>query len=296
MFVLQQVVPEAIPRSTAVKSTDMRRLEMSPARPSRSMLRTGFSANQAKVYPEDREGTSLFDAAGFWGTDTQNNRSDDPFSEQTALSPPQKKSVGGGDPLMSHSRRPTEGGVMPFDLEVPVAYGSVTAGNITGLQIGVNDITSGKVGATTGMGVVEEGDNVAGGVRETNAMMENIETDRVPCPRLCGASFGSGNGGLAIFHNGEVKKMWYWYQRADTVRVSGAPGVKGDAVFSDAESIELVLGSSGKTSQPPSPQAGKQKMAISSSGPRTLKELMSMTTSAKEVSRFCSRPRGMFAL
>ena len=260
------------------------------------MLRTGFSANQAKVYPEDREGTSLFDAAGFWGTDTQNNRSDDPFSEQAAVSSPQKKSVGGVDPLMPHSRRLAEGGVMPFDVEVPVAYGSVTAGNITGLQIGVNDIASGKVGTTTGMGVAEEGDNVAGDVRETNAMMENIETERVPCPRLCGATFGSGNGGLAIFHNGEVKKMWYWYQRADTVRLSGAPGVKGDAVFSDAESIELVIGTSGRTSHPPSQKVGKQKLAISSSGPRTLKELMSMTTSAKEVSRLCSRRRGIFGL
>jgi hypothetical protein len=267
---------------------------MSPTRPSRTMLRTGFSANQAKVYPEDREGTSLFDAAGFWGTDTLNNRSDDPFSEQP--SSPLKKLVGGGDPLMSHSRRPTEGGVMPFDLEVPIAYGSVTAGNITGLQIGVNDITSGKVGATTGMGAVEEGDNVAGDVRDTNAMMENIETERVPCPRLCGATFGSGNGGLAIFHNGEVKKMWGWYQRADTVRISGAPGVKGDAAFSDAESIEVSVGSSGRTSHPPSRKAGKQKLAIASSGPRTLKELMSMTTSAKEVSRFCSRPRGIFGV
>lgn len=33
--------------------------------------------------------------------------------------------------------------------------------------------------------------------RNTAVVMAQIETDRIPCPRLCGASFSSGVGGIA---------------------------------------------------------------------------------------------------
>ena len=33
--------------------------------------------------------------------------------------------------------------------------------------------------------------------RHTSVVMDQIETDRIPCPRLCGAMFSSGVGGLA---------------------------------------------------------------------------------------------------
>ena len=32
--------------------------------------------------------------------------------------------------------------------------------------------------------------------------------DRVPCPRLCGATFGKGNGKMVCFRNGALLKMW----------------------------------------------------------------------------------------
>jgi len=35
---------------------------------------------------------------------------------------------------------------------------------------------------------------------------------RVPCPRLCGATFGIGGGGMIAFQNGNVKEMWSWFR------------------------------------------------------------------------------------
>jgi hypothetical protein len=207
-------------------------------------------------------------------------------SAERALSPTRSD-----DPLSlaPNRRRTGEGGMMPFDMDVPVAYGSVTAG----AQMGLTDMSSGSgVATATGMGVVvEEGDQsgVVDVARDTNAMMENIETERVPCPRLCGATFGSGNGGLAIFHNGDVKKMWSWYQRADAIRLStgATSGVKGDAAFSDADSIgQAPNPPSSRRSHPLSPEvegSTKQQQTVYKSGPRTLKELMNMTATAKEV-------------
>jgi hypothetical protein len=34
-------------------------------------------------------------------------------------------------------------------------------------------------------------------LRNATKVMANIETDRIPCPRLCGASFSSGVGGIS---------------------------------------------------------------------------------------------------
>ena len=147
-------------------------------------------------------------------------------------------------------------------------------------------MSSGNVVTASGMGVVEEGDQGAVDVNTANTVMENIETERVPCPRLCGASFSPGNGGLAIFHNGDVKKMWHWYKRADNVR--GAPGLKGDAAFADSESLGVVSnGSVGSSIQPLTSQGNgtsKQQQSAPRSGPKTLKELINMTSTAKKVS------------
>jgi hypothetical protein len=153
---------------------------------------------------------------------------------------------------------------------------------MTNIQIGITDITSG-----TAVSTVEEGDPVSVDVRGSTSIMENIETERVPCPRLCGATFGSGNGGLVIFHNGEVRKMWNWYQRTDTIRHSGVPGGKSDATTSDPDNLRMVHNTSGtRTTHPLSPQvegSPKQNAAVTSSLPRTLKELVNMITTAKEV-------------
>ena len=243
------------------------------------------------MYPEDKEGASLADAASsLWGgvgaqaSESIISRIDetrfsaDPFAES-----PQKQAPEIEDSLTGTARRNAEGGLMPFDMDVPVAYGSVTGVNMKNIQLGITDITSGTVVSTTGMGMVEEGDPVSVDVRDSTSLMENIETQRVPCPRLCGATFGSGNGGLVVFHNGEVKKMWNWYQRTDTIRISGIPGGKGDTIHSDPESLRMVHDTSSTTAAHVE-TSGKPTQQAARSGPRTLKELMSMMTTAKEVS------------
>jgi hypothetical protein len=247
------------------------------------------------VYQEDKEGTSLYDAAGFWGnTGTGSgfdhlmpNRGDERRYSLEQQVPSPQKATDGEDPLVPASRRSVEGGLMPFDMDVPVAYGSVTAGNMSNIQIGITDIASGTVVSSAGMAVVEEGDPVSGDVRASTSIMENIETERVPCPRLCGATFGSGNGGLVIFHNGEVKKMWDWYQRNDTIRLSGIPGGKADSSSSDPDALRMVHNTTGtRTSNPLSPQVeGPEEYSevFASSGPRSLKDLLNMITTAKEV-------------
>ena len=40
---------------------------------------------------------------------------------------------------------------------------------------------------------------------------KHIDTDRIPCPRLCGATFSAGVGGLVMFQNGDVRKLWNWW-------------------------------------------------------------------------------------
>jgi hypothetical protein len=158
---------------------------------------------------------------------------------------------------------------MPFDMDVPVqpAYGTVTTGNI-----GMSDISSNALVNTAGMGLVED---VEAQARASASRMENIETDRIPCPRLCGASFGSGGGAIVIFHNGEVKKMWDWYQKTDTIRLSSVPGGQVDTASPSDQEMLLSKGPSDPT---------KKRAVVSSTGPRSLKELTDMMTTAKEVS------------
>jgi hypothetical protein len=231
----------------------------------------------------------LLDAAGLWGgssgkNDPLANRGNDKrFSlEPNQVSP--QKAADNEDPSAAPIRRSAlEGGLMPFDMEVPVAYRSVTAGNIPTLQHGITDISTGGLVTSKGIGVVEEVEPVSVDVKHSTSIMENIDTERVPCPRLCGAVFGKGNGGLVIFNNGEAKKMWNWYQRTDTIRLSSAPGGKGDP------SERMVHNTSGTgTSHQLSPQVeatAKRSKMLMSSGPRTLKELVAMVATAKEVSR-----------
>jgi len=66
----------------------------------------------------------------------------------------------------------------------------------------------------------------------TNNIIDMSRAERVPCPRLCGASFGmgiggtSGSGGLIVFHNGQVRKMWSWFQNDAAHRMSSEGTVR----------------------------------------------------------------------
>ena len=167
---------------------------------------------------------------------------------------------------------------MPFDMDVPVAYGSVTAGNTSILP----EIHSGAT-ANTLSGIIEESDPSSIDPMQKTSVMQNIETERVPCPRLCGAVFGRGNGGLVTFHNGEVKKMWSWYQRADNLRLNNA---KSNLMASE-QHIRRVHNATGAGSTHPiaaQDDESAKHQAVIKLAPRTLKELLGMTAAAKEVS------------
>lgn len=99
--------------------------------------------------------------------------------------------------------------------------------------------------------------------RDAADLMQRIETDRVPCPRLCGATFGPGIGGLVSFNNGEIRRMWNWWERTDPSRsaASTAPGIIGELLLADG----LDSGST----------------YVKRDCPRTLKDLTDMTAAAK---------------
>jgi hypothetical protein len=271
-------IPEALP--TTQRSESQRR-DTSPQRSLNrgNIIRTAFASsnNQARVFPETKEGNSLVDVASMWGAsanttaDLVMSRGDDKNIKQSSSSSPLKVAVTTEDALRNNGRR-QEGGFMPFDMDVPVpvAYNSVTAGNLNGIQLGITEMTPlSAIRNSTEDGIESK--------LNSTSIIENIDTERVPCPRLCGAVFGSGNGCLTIFRNGEVKKMWNWYQRTDTIRLSSIPGGQVD-VASSSNPQTLI------TDTKISIDSGKRYQMASSSGPRTLKELVDMVSAAKEVS------------
>ncbi len=271
-------IPEALP---AHQSSEDQRMDTSPQRSltRANFIRTTFASsnNQARVFPETKEGNSLIDVASIWGvstnsaTDFGTSQGDYGNIEQSGPASPLKATVATEDSVRNNVRR-QEGSFMPFDMDVPVpvAYNSVSAGNLNSIQLGMTEMTplSAIINAT---------DDGVEGKLNSASIIENIDTERVPCPRLCGAVFGPGNGRLTVFRNGEVKKMWNWYQRTDTIRLSSIPGGQVE-VASSSDPQALITDSKTET------DTERQHQATSSSGPRTLKDLVDMVSAAKEVS------------
>ncbi|CAB9515260.1 GATOR complex protein WDR59 [Seminavis robusta] len=275
-FVTTHMIPEALPKKALTQSDGTNALS-----PQRSSL---LPSSRAKVFADEREGVS-WDAAGIWGD--QGERPNRPVvsktetrsgveSMRTVLASPVKESGGPSDP--QQPSRTGDGAAMLFEMDVPaVAYGTVTAEGISGVQVGI-DLSSPKVPVTSSM--VEENDNTTAHVRDVAAMaerMDNIETERIPCPRLCGASFGPGIGGLAMFKNGDVKKMWFWYDRAGSSRLVGVPSsiIAPEQAFSDPGTASKIGGDGIH-------DTANLKVSIPRDSPRTMKDLMSMVKAVKE--------------
>jgi hypothetical protein len=242
-----QVIPEALPR--VMTQNDEKVLAVGEGV-------WGSLNTRGRVFPTESE-AAIKDPARMWSHGETSN-----YGLDTR--------VGREHPDTSSSQVAMDGG-MPFELDVPVAY-TMTSGGIAGVQLGgVNEVTSNNV-VPIGTSLSEGTDQTGADARAAAVLMENIDADRIPCPRLCGATFGPGVGGLVTFHNGDVGKMWQWYQRTDSNRLSTIPGLIGEP------SVPAV-GISDNTSH-----SGAQdgQMAISRQCPRSLQDLIDMTSASKE--------------
>ena len=113
---------------------------------------------------------------------------------------------------------------------------SARASDIGGMQfdlddVGLNQGVTVGAGSNSGVSTVDDTQSVETSEGETQrrkTILNAINTRDVPCPRLCGASFSPGMGGLLCFRNGEVEKMWAWYKQSDTrpLESKGMPFLK----------------------------------------------------------------------
>lgn len=108
-----------------------------------------------------------------------------------------------------------------------------------------------------------------------------IDKNKVPCPRLCGASFSPGIDGIVCFNNGEVRKMWSWHEQSRVPMGKDTPAslqhstsdshakdrvYEGDSSVFNSESNELTLS-----------LRRRRRMDC----PRTLQDLEDMTDHAR---------------
>ena len=102
-----------------------------------------------------------------------------------------------------HATTDREHNTLPFDMDVPVAY-SIPSGNVVVQQ------RVGGVGTGESVPVISAASNISTDMSADPITSPiHVDTRRIPCPRLCGATFGPG--GLAVFGNGQVQRMWAWY-------------------------------------------------------------------------------------
>ncbi len=130
-------------------------------------------------------------------------------------------------------------------------------------------ITVGAVNDSTASAAEEE--EKAEAIRfETVELMKNIDTDRIPCPRLCGVTFGPGVGGLSVFHNGDIRKVWSWWENKNSAKRSAFSGTVGHATV-NSNSIN-------DRDQENPPTTVRMGPAF----PRSLKDLHEMTAAARD--------------
>lgn len=245
-----QVIPEALPR--VMSQTDEKALAVGEGV-------WGSLSTRGRVFPIESE-AAIKDPARMWSHGETSNYGLD-------------ARVAREHPDTSSSQVAMDGG-MPFELDVPVAY-TITSGGIAGVQLsGVNESISNNA-TPIGTSLSEGTDQTGADARAAAVLMENIDADRIPCPRLCGATFGPGVGGLVTFHNGAVGKMWQWYQRNDSNRLSTVPGLIGEP------SVPAV-GIAENTRHHGAQEGAPDQMAMSRQCPRSLQDLIDMTSAAKE--------------
>jgi hypothetical protein len=129
--------------------------------------------------------------------------------------------------------------------------------------------TDGAVGDGTASAAEQE-DNAEAIKYETVELMKKIDTDRIPCPRLCGVTFGPGIGGLSVFHNGDIRKVWSWWENKNNAKRSRFSGTVGHAA---------VNSNSNNDRDEDNPA---MIMRMGCAFPRSLKDLHEMTAAARD--------------
>lgn len=212
-----------------------------------SLKTPGLSGPQLRVFPHSAD-LAMNDAARAM------SESADKVSSKVRV---EAQSIGVKHEALAKGDLTRDEPSLPFDIDVQGAY---SLG-------GVADLLSGG-SLPVSMAAIEANENTDDEAREAAILMENIETDRIPCPRLCGAVFGPGAAGLTVFNNGDVRKMWRWWEKTDPFRTGSVGGIPA------GPEIEVEAGENGS--------AAIVKLPLARDCPRSLKDLMEMTTAAKE--------------
>jgi hypothetical protein len=227
-FLTTHVIPEAVPFALKKKK------KMMASTDNNNNISSSHHA-PTRIYPDNKE-SPLGDIAGAWSSVQQHQpqQNDKAGYYNTLSSRENNPSSGGkqGATARHHQQQQHSSGAdssgafgqMQFDLDVAAVYSTNVDDRPSSFQVaaqdklihhrhqpvelspsGINPKDTLDSGVGAGGGVMDDSRNAA-------ELMEKIETRNIPCPRLCGATFGpSGVGGLVTFHNGEVKKMWKWY-------------------------------------------------------------------------------------
>ena len=201
--------------------------------------------NSTRLYPDTHE-ILVNDAARVWVNPAIRHP-----DRETAISVP----------LTPNVQAAPDNGLLPFDMDIPFVY-NIGSGNIV-----ASALQGANTGGVMGPERMASPTTTSGALDAESTLVErNIDKSRIPCPRLCGAVFSPGVGGLSVFHNGSVKQMWDWYDgRNEASRVAPVPKL----VVQDSD----VVDSRALSSKPHEQQKHF---------PRSLQDLHSMTIAAKE--------------
>jgi hypothetical protein len=154
---------------------------------------------RTRLFPSDSDG-AMNDAARAWIRPNSTEQLLLPLTSSrrdVSIGSAAVTAVAGNAGMASSSAFPEGTAGMPFDMDIPLQFSAASIG-IPGLSaIGKGD----SISPTTlpALGSMDEGDAMdpAAIARDASLLMSSIDTNQLPCPRLCGAVFSPGVGGLA---------------------------------------------------------------------------------------------------
>jgi len=105
--------------------------------------------------------------------------------------------------------RGVEGALFQFELDV-AGDTAVAAAGVSGEGV----VPTAKSPAGTADAIAKGNDVEPQGVvtASRTSTVDPFRAMNVPCPRLCGATFGRGGDGIIVFSNGDVRRQWNWFQ------------------------------------------------------------------------------------